>query len=206
MENLYQLVIQLRNDRSTLYNELVNLEHSIRVKKRYYNEIYDEYAKLDREIKQIEQDHKIGIVEMADILKKYTGVSYEPKIFAEKVVCNGQNRYTRQYVACYINDTHPYYKKKNADIIYLFPDEYNEILRGLSDENSIVFSSSDRTHFEPLEPSLYLANVNFIYLYTRGHADSVITSDFIKQAKPFIKQDLEQTHFMSNDNEFEQGI
>lgn len=206
MQNLYKLATQLNQDRNALYNELTNLEHSIKVDHEYYMEIYAGYNEVSQQIKDIEKEYKIGIDEMTSILKQNTGISYQPKIFAEMVARNGENKYTHQYIACYINEKHPYYNKKNTDIIYLFPDEYNNILRSLSDENSIVFSSSDRINFEPFEPSLYLYNINFIYIFTRGHIDNIITSDFIKQVKPFIKKDLEQTYLVSNDNGFSQGI
>ncbi|MBQ3502761.1 MAG: hypothetical protein IJA72_03755 [Clostridia bacterium] len=206
MQNLYTLIMQLNQTRSELYKELTTLEHSVKVDKQYYREIHDKFVEVDEAIKDIEKEYKIGVSEMSNMLKTYTGVSFEPKIFAEMVARDGENRYTHQYVACYINKQHPYYRKKNTDIIYLYPDEYNQVLHNLSKRNSIIFSSSDKINFDPFEPSLYLDMVNFIYLFTRGHVDSIIASDFIKRVSPFIKKDLEATYLIANDNEFKQGI
>lgn len=206
MYNLYQAIMALSDQKSAVCEELASIEHSIPVNKKLRNELYDQCDQLERKIKKVENKYKITIKDIAVLLKRYTGVDYKVKIFTEYVPRRGENTNTYQYVACFINKAHTYYNKKTADTIYLFPEEYNNMLRELSSQNSIVFSSRDKIDFDLIDPSLYLNSINFIYLFTRGHVDGVITSDFVEQHKAMIRKSLENVNIVVKEDNVSQEV
>ncbi len=207
MTSLYREIEKLNMERNEVHNQLTAIEHSLKIDKKSLAKVNGQYMAIDRQIKEIEKAHKIGIHEMNEMLNNHTGKKYKLKVFQEMRFYNGKNNYTRHFVACYLNRNHPYYSKKDTEIIYLFPHEYTDLIHSLTPANAIIFSSDDSMNFEPIDPYMCLETVNYTHLLTRGYIDEgLIKKEFIEKVAPLIRLKLEQTLVENEEQDLNYGI
>ena len=189
MINLYEYINCLRLRRQGLRETMENIKHTLPFNEEAYNINENRCDIVEKQIAKIERDDRcnIDIRTVGKMIKSYTGCSYEFKVFTEQRVRDRQTSYNYQFVACFVNENNPYYDKKNTN---LYPDEYIDLVRSLSKDNSILISSSDNIDFMPSYPKIDIEEINFIYLFTRGYLDDIISKDFAQLVKPILEAQL----------------
>ena len=214
MKNLYETIISLVNEKEELKKQGGILKYDVRhgdpVAKEKYDKMAARYKQVEHELEEIENEYAIGIEEMGKIISKNMGETYTPKIFRKVYERDGEHYYTENFIACYINKSHPYYSNEEYEISVLqgeFADLLEDVEEGV--HNSIMFSNHGTLcGYRPLVPSWAFQGANFIEMYTCGCNTRIshFSDKFIDYIEPMLRAELESTNIISNDEDFNNGI
>lgn len=210
MQNLYERITSLVREREELNRRGGILKYDARrgipEAKEEFDKIVARYKQVEDEIDRIEKEHAIGIEEMGEIISENLGETYIPTIFKEVYEKNGERYYTERFIACYINESHPYYTNENYEISVL-QDEFKTLMQNLDKTNSIMFSNSGELNYRPLMPRYAFNGTNFIKIYTRGwHHTYDFCRTFIDKFEPMLIKELENIKVDSVDENLGQGL
>ena len=211
MQNLYETITSLVDEKKELNRRGGILKYDAR---RGIHEAKEEFDKIvarlhvvNDQIDRINREYAIGIEEMGRIISKNMGETYIPKIFKEVYEKDGERYYTERFIACYINQSHPYYSNEKYEISVL-EDEFKSLLQNLDKTNSIMFSNSGELNYRPLAPHYAFIGTNFINKYTYGHNTDFddFCRKFIKKVEPMLVEELKSTNVIVNDDNFNNGL
>ena len=206
--NLYEKLIRLVDRQWELRGLAGYIKHD-KSKRSEYEAYVEEFNKNDEIIEQIRKGCFITPLKLADIISEQEKKQYKLKIFREtNENAVGETYYTTRFIAGYLNEKSEYFDFNENPVVYqslngdrtekytnnsLSKEEYKKLYYSLIDENSFVISTSEDISFIPgLAPSLYLEGVNFTNLFVYGRTDDIISYDFQKMAKDYVKKYLEQ--------------
>jgi len=194
MANLHQEIEKLVEEYQKAYDKFMEL----RCKMYHYGYELDEdmYERYEHKLQEINDKYKIDCDKLAKIISKKKGEEYRFKVFREVELYNGEAYYTHEYTACYVNKNNKYFNTE-CDFYTgasLFEDDYKIMIKSLNDTNSMIASTSKGKRTLPPNPALYLNQMNFIKMFTRGTTNELelLEPEFKKQIKPIIKERLEQ--------------
>lgn len=211
MQNLYELLTSLVDERAELKRMGGILKYDARrgepTAKETFDKIVVRYKQVDKQIDTIEDEYAIGINEMGEIISKHTGKHYVPKLFREVYEKDGERYYSYRFIACYINEKHPYYSNEKYSIAVL-EDEFKNLANNLDATGSIMFSNSGVLgNYKPLCPEYAFKGTNFIKKYIYGDLSiDEISCDFMEKVEPMLKAELASTNIITNDESFSQGL
>ena len=210
MQSLYDLIENLVEEKDELRRRGMIIKYDARrgepVAKSEFERIVAREKQVDAQINEIEKEYVIDIDEMGEIISKYTGEHYIPKIFRKIYMENGEAYYTNVFVGCYVNKNSQYYSSKEYSIS-LLDDEFNKLLNEINITKTIPFSSSNILSYKPLFPAEAFRGTNFIKMYTRGYHHSYdFIREFINKIEPMLKTELENTNIITNDINFNRGL
>ena len=210
MQNLYDRITNLVKEREELNRRGGILKYDARrgipEAKEEFDRIVARYKQVEVEIDRIDQDYAIGIEEMGEIISKNMGETYIPKIFNEVYEKDGERYYTERFMACYINQSHPYYSSEKYSISVL-EDEFKTLMQNLDKTNTIMFSNSGELDYRPMFPANAFRGTNFIKIYTGGwHHTYDFSNSFIEKVEPMLIKELEHTNIIVNDENFNNGL
>lgn len=211
MQNLYERITSLVREREELNRRGGILKYDARrgipEAKEEYDRIGQRYHAVNDEINRIEKEYVIDIEEMGEIISENLGETYIPTIFKEVCEKNGECYYTDRFIACYINESHPYYTNENYEIS-VSQDEFKTLVQNLDKTNSIMFSNSGELSYRPLMPRYAFNGTNFINRYTHGYNTNFdnFCRKFIQMVEPMLVKKLESIKVDSVDENLGQGL
>ena len=208
--NLYERITSLVNEREELKRRggilKYDAKRGIPEAKEEFDKIVARYKQVEAEIDRIDQDCAIDIEGMGKIISKNMGEIYIPKIFKEVYEKDGGRYYTERFMACYINQSHPYYSNEKYSISVL-EDEFKTLMQNLDKTNTIMFSNSGELNYRPMFPANAFRGTNFIKIYTRGwHHTYDFSNSFIEKVEPMLINELESIEVASVDENLGQGL
>ena len=200
MENLYELIENLNKQYQQSYNKVMIYKGCTY----QYTLALMQCEHAERNINTVEKIYSIDYRKLAKIITKAKGEEYRFKVFRELGLDNGNEYYTYDYMACYVNKDNKYFDTNEDTGICLGKEEYKEMLDGLTEKNSMIVSRGGVTKFVPTNPCLYLNKINYIQLLTRGQTNEtqLLMPEFKEQIKSMLKERLEQVEV----GEFEQNM
>ena len=205
MKNLYEEIQFLVDERQRLNDLGGRLKYDYKCKNpkavSQFKKVSNQYAVVDKTLKDIEDNYIIDYIKLAEILTHYTGIAYKPRIFRETYMKDGLNYYSGRFVGCYLNKKNEFFDYKlPATEVSMGEEDYNKLLNSLDATKSLVFSSSEECSFRPLVPEYYISPINFIkmFIYGKYRFDDIITRDFIETIYPVLKNKLQKTYIAEN--------
>ncbi|MBO5395042.1 MAG: hypothetical protein J6A28_04000 [Clostridia bacterium] len=158
------------------------------------------------QLNSLARKYRISPCKMREILSQADGCEYRLKIFCETEIQNERQKYTKNFIACYLNDKNKFfdYDKNgihsgllidNVEEWYveypLSKEEFKELKESLTSDNSYVLSSLHEFIEAPLAaPAAYMKHLNFTKIVVRQEKESLIGFDFYQQTQDKIKKAL----------------
>lgn len=211
MQNLYQIIKSLVDEREKLNRRCGILKYDARCGKPEAKEEFDKIVArlhvVNDQIDRINREYAIGIKEMGVIISKNMGGTYIPKIFKEVYEKDGARYYSERFIACYINQKHPYYSHDDYEISVM-EDEFKTLMQNANKNNNIMFSNSGELDYRPFTPHYAFIGTNFISKYTYNYDNSFeyFCRKFIKKVEPMLVEELKSTNVIVNDDNFNNGL
>lgn len=212
MQNLYQIIKSLVDEKEELNRRCGILKYGARCgipeAKEEFDKIVERLHVVNDQIDRINREYAIGIKEMGVIISKNMGETYIPKIFKEVYEKDGARYYSERFIACYINQKHPYYSHNDYEISVM-EDEFKTLMQNANKNNNIMFSNSaELGNYRPLRPKYAFIGTNFISKYTYNYDNSFeyFCRKFIKKVEPMLVEELKSTNVIVNDDDFNNGL
>ena len=196
MNNLYELIKNLKEEKEVLREEGMRLRYNAVRDPKSYNKVAGRYRKVEEVLNNIEYNCNINYNGVAEIISEQTGLEHRFKIFRELKTKDKESYYTNRFVICYINNTNKYFKVPLDEnlAICLQQEEYEKMLKHLKITNSVILSRSEELNSQVVVAPIWLVtNINFIkYITNDKMYSNVVSNSFEDIFKPMLKNSLQK--------------
>ena len=206
--NLYQVLKDLVDRQWDIKKVGGYIKHD-KEKQDEFKKLVEEYHRNDAIIENIKDNYAITPLKLAEIISQSENDEYRLKIFREIVKnSKGEDCYSGRFMACYLNSQNEFFNSNENPNIHkslgsdrseqytnntLSHEDFEKLIISLKGNSKYIISNNDELTFVmTLAPSAYLEVTNFTNLIIYGRVYTIVSDNFQKTAKHYVKQHLEK--------------